>query len=267
SLENVLNSYDVLELNKRKQNKNLTDYYLYLKNLLTINNIKLHTDSHNDLLSYFKYLDHLEKLNTYSQLKEIHNLTITIKKELAHTNSYLIDLIDTATHLNILSKIINNKAGDYDIKKWIQHKNRFYKVAEKIFTKHEFKKLAKLQKAEIDMLNFYKLAEKRNEIITANMMRHIFQEAGSRRQEADDKITPPSPSLVSARNKELSGILIVGGYHTSGIANILKSKGISYKVIQPAIDMYNKDVKNIYIKRLNEQAEIILNQDNKLSFD
>ncbi|MFC1546556.1 hypothetical protein ACFL4O_02435, partial [bacterium] len=46
-----------------------------------------------------------------------------------------------------------------------------------------------------------------------------------------------------------------GGYHTRGITEILRNKGISYEVIRPIVNRsYNKE---IYLKRIKEQAVYI----------
>ncbi|MFC1546567.1 hypothetical protein ACFL4O_02490, partial [bacterium] len=59
-------------------------------------------------------------------------------------------------------------------------------------------------------------------------------------------------SLVISNYNYSFGIIIAGGYHSKGIKEILRSKGISYEVIIPKIkESYNK---NIYLERVKEQA-------------
>ncbi|MCK5450531.1 MAG: hypothetical protein KAI70_02050 [Candidatus Omnitrophica bacterium] len=77
-----------------------------------------------------------------------------------------------------------------------------------------------------NMINFYEIAMKRDEALIDNTLKRMEEEGKSK------------------------SVLIAGGFHTRGIKDLLKKKGVSYVVVTPKI---TKDVETPYIKVLTNQ--------------
>jgi hypothetical protein len=213
-----------------KDNKD--SYYITLKRILDKN--KISYLEYENLNSYFEYLEYKERIDNINLLSELDELRFKIEDKLVIGNdAKKVLMCDRYT--DILNKYIHNEASFRETQIWEAKRTEYYKSANEIIPKLRYKNIfTDIQKylidAEENMKGFYKLANKRNEIMVNNMVSRLKEENSS------------------------VGVMVVGGYHSEGIAQILRSKGIAYKVLIPKIS--TKYDKNIYKKRLEEQKNI-----------
>src|SRR5574344_1682296 len=148
-----------------------------------------------------------------------------------------LELLDSEHYSNIFKKYLWNEASIKDLEELKSDPKRFEKIknfSNRLLRKGYLNKYENIiKKADINMSQFYRDAEKRNEILIQNLTSKKFKKS---------KITA----------------IILGGYHTEGVKNILRNKGISYEVIIPNVS--NVKSKNYYLDRISEQANWLLNK-------
>lgn len=97
--------------------------------------------------------------------------------------------------------------------------------------------------------SFYVAAINREQPMVENTLRLLAATSrGDGRKEKGEtaRLSPVTPRPSTA-------VLVVGGFHTSGITKHLRSRGISYAVIQPQVDEINPSDEQIYYRRLLDQ--------------
>ena len=95
----------------------------------------------------------------------------------------------------------------------------------------ELKDFRRLDLAKENMDEFYRLAEKRNEVMASKVL-----ERGMKKEEVR--------------------VIILGGYHASGVKDILRASGVSFDEILPRSS--EKNDKSLYQKRVKLQGERFL---------
>ncbi|MFC1546587.1 hypothetical protein ACFL4O_02595 [bacterium] len=130
-----------------------------------------------------------------------------------------------------ISEEVEAKAEDYNL--------TAQKMKEKIAEEIDVFKDKEIHSAFTAMKDFYKLAGKRDEIMVKNMLKHILKKT-------DPKIVVHGISRLQAV------VMIVGGYHSRGITELLRSRGIGYTVIRPHAGKVDE---KIYLDRVREQAQ------------
>jgi hypothetical protein len=147
-------------------------------------------------------------------------------------------IVKAEYYLNIFENVMTHSATRDDVYLW-ENKSKeildfLFNFNKRMYVKNYFeiyKKEIQEQKVIIDA--FYLQAEKRNEIMVNNILN----------LKGDVKI------------------LVSGGYHTQGIAKILRSKGITYKIIFPNVGKITNN--KFYEMRLKEQGQVLFG--NKIS--
>ncbi|MFH1715622.1 MAG: hypothetical protein ABH857_05515 [Elusimicrobiota bacterium] len=217
---------------------------------------KLHTKYEKNKISLYAYLDKLRAAadkrggaptDIYPNLKQVISANENIKidqlrlveeiedyfyhvKLAACENEHQKEIvfIDRFTMLvesyfeNAVSSISSeNVEGNMDT--FIRAVNKRYRL--------EIKDLReKLKNAQ----EFYITARKRNEILVKNLLKQIKE----RKQAVD--------------NNSL-GVILIGGFHTQGIEDVLRSKGCSYITIMPIVKGAPGYTKDLYFERLKNE--------------
>jgi hypothetical protein len=196
-----------------------------------------HIDINKNYPAIRKYIIYKNNLNIicneFNLCDETNKLLFQIKKHILINRPQALQLCESSLLLNNLYNYLMNNSSWYNAYYWKQNENKFFEEYMKILNKLYPEKLfidPKIKSLINNMDIFYNDIEKRNEIMLNNLIRYS--------NEFDSKIS----------------VIITGGFHTSGITNILKAKGISYVVISPNI----KNTKNFYRERLIEQSNILL---------
>ncbi|MFC1566803.1 hypothetical protein ACFL4A_03065, partial [bacterium] len=181
-----------------------------------------------------------KKVDKIKLIKEIGQLEYKILVSMNKNNQEMLKLLDVEKKLKILSAFIRTKATSENAKLWLENKEEYLKILKKYLFKmnrystyiEEAKVITKLEKY---MTDFYKAANARNEYLVNNLFK---------------------------TGKSEKYVLVAGGYHVSGITQILRSRGINYKVIIPNTD--NCDIakaKKLYMERFNHQSKWLTSTD------
>ncbi|MFC1512789.1 hypothetical protein ACFL4S_01945, partial [bacterium] len=232
NLLKILKSDEYKRLESMANSGDSDEYYLYLKDFLKKSGISI-SKNYKHLHDHLQYLELITNINDVKVLEEKTEAEYQIKLKLIRRRTHGKLLLYCETYLNLLNEYLANRVTSKDAQKWALERRRFFKelsfLTERIAYKNYFEDNKKLFfEAEKNMNNFYNLADKRNEILSNNISKHI-------------------------KKRNRVRVMVIGGYHTDGIKAFLKSKGISYEIIMPAItEVYTKD---IYLKRVYDQAD------------
>jgi hypothetical protein len=178
-------------------------------------------------------------------LEEAEELLFELKTQLAKGTGDSEDLVKYEYYAKLFYKYINNESSARGVENWITNRNNFYEKANtigRLINRRDIveENMGTIKEAENNMDKFYKLAEKRNEIMINKML------------------------IEMENKKEKTGVIVTGGYHTNGITEILRNKGISYTVISPKLKKESDNGK--YIEGIKEQARYMefVNKDKEL---
>jgi hypothetical protein len=208
-------------------------FYAYLEKFLKSKTYSLKLTAYSCLTSYIDYLKFSKSIDYLMVYDEAERLEEEILKvlcanptqqrlvEYTKAVSILLDLCELKLTSGRLDYMDRNQ--DYFN---IQNIKQFLKeVCGKYGLPLEDSLFASIDKMSIENIkNFYEIALKRDIAITENTLKSM-----------------------NAHRKDRA-ILITGGFHTRGITNILKEKGISYVVICPSIGLM--DSEKLYLDRL-----------------
>jgi hypothetical protein len=219
-------------LNALKKENN-TRYYLYLKQIVEQNNINLKNFEFLNL--YFKYLSFSADINTNLLVDEERKLQDKIYGFLIITEEQK-DLVKFEKVLNFYENFINNSVTSKEALDFIANEKEYADFIVQFLNRNSAyliwaysvnKQIATLQRAMVRMGDFYQSAEERNNVLVANTL---------------DK-------------KEKISVMVLGGYHTDGVTQLLRARDISYILISPNISK-DYDTK-IYENRLLREAGIV----------
>ncbi|MFC1567029.1 hypothetical protein ACFL4A_04225 [bacterium] len=236
ALLNHLNNDQKRVLLNYSKNKG-KNYFIYLNNL-----IKLYNFSDSEKLpNLHKYLNYLELQNSidFSKLiEELNDFQFEIGLYMTKGTGFGEKLWYLRRYINLLEKYLFNNITHYQYEKWNSEKQIFLKelkrFANKFYGPKYFEKIKHIIYDSIDtMESFYLLADKRDEVLTQNMLRLL---------------------TTFETNKSTIGIMIAGGFHIRGITKNLRSRAVAYDVIIPS--MPDKISKKLYLERINEQADL-----------
>ncbi|MFC1546378.1 hypothetical protein ACFL4O_01515 [bacterium] len=166
------------------------------------------------------------------------------------------DLLYTKWHLNLLNKYVSNKLSK-QLQEKLESSIDHFKIIQKDFlnramnNNHIEKNTELIKTAYENMRSFYRLADKRNEVMAQNMLNKLLI-TNYKLQMKEDKLKKGNSLIVASNYNYPTGIIVIGGYHTRGISSILRNKSISYSVIRPHVR--SLDHNNTYLTRLHEQA-------------
>ncbi|MDP8262624.1 MAG: hypothetical protein P9M13_04910 [Candidatus Ancaeobacter aquaticus] len=194
------------------------DYYTYLKTLATKKEINM--KHYKDLSYYIEYISILSNINTSKLIKECDALADAIKeKSFKNNDERTINTV--SKNLYTLKNLFDLTLSPDDYDYFKNNKSQFNaQDILSIFNKYKYKYNLTLP-SEKDLrviddniaqaVHFYNAARKRDNILIDNTIKKM-------NNDGIDK-----------------AVLVTGGFHTDGIANILKEKGISYIIITPRI--------------------------------
>ncbi len=213
-------------------------FYINLKKFINEQNIIL--DDYKNLEEYFRYLDLNETLDYVKMYEEMRQLTRLIKRKMLADQKDALLVMESEINMKLLEKYLSNSVSSYEAEEWRGNRKEIYQnldeLSNRVLYKNYFEEMReKLEQAEENMNKFYDGAEKRNE----EMMKNLLKE-----------------------KKSNVKIAIVGGYHAEGITKLMKSRGISYKLITPVSNgNYDKD---LYLKRVEKQMNWLRKEGGKV---
>ncbi|MFC1566995.1 hypothetical protein ACFL4A_04045, partial [bacterium] len=231
SFYKLLSKHEITRLKAYGINK-AESYYIYMKELVDQKNIKLSKDLQN-LDMYFKYLEYKEKTNELKLLEELESFEYEILFSMTKNNPELSKLLQIEQKLKILSQFINTRASSEDAKLWLENRTQYLKnLREYLFKMNRYSTYIEESKTIMELENlmseFYESANERNEHIVNNL-------------------------LKSGKSEKY--VLVIGGYHSQGITQILRSKGLNYKVIIPNTKESDlTKAHELYMARFEKQA-------------
>jgi hypothetical protein len=168
-------------------------------------------------------------VNMHQVLLEQDALSYEVKRTLLRNRKDATNVLYCGRYAELMRKHIANQLSAKELETWEAEKDRFYTRMSELsrllsWKDHIAEHSRELKAADIQMATFYRLATKRNEALVRNLLHTA------------------SPVKV----------MVLGGFHVPGITELLRSKGISYRVITPNINGSIDD--RVYLRRLHEQA-------------
>ena len=189
-------------------------YYGHLRELIAGKNFSLR--SYPNLERYIYYIiisEQIDHRRLFSEIKDLENLA----KKTLYTNDDQARLDRLLKNIDILAGFINIKLTNEDVQYYYSHKSEFTpqifrSFIQKYATKYGLDNpVYNFTACLPEMENFYTLADERDKILIENTLRAMDVKG------------------------EKAAILICGGFHTRGITQLLKEKGISYIIITPKV--------------------------------
>lgn len=239
ALEKLLTQKDLEDLflksvNFKSAKISAGKYYTYLRELAKSYGVDY--AQYPNLSLYTDYLVIYEKVDTFNLFKEIASLENAIKEGLfKNEDQRLLDKL--SKDIRVLKDMFNISLAREDVEYYQKNKNDFRAQVFLDFIKKEAKKyktsfnydadFSLIDKCIPDLENFYRIADTRDDAIVENTLKKMDE----------DRLE------VAA--------LITGGYHTEGIAQRLRERGISYIVISPRIT--KPDTENPYLSILTSE--------------
>ena len=210
------------------------EYYGWLKNISRKSGVEL-IDKYPNLFNYIIYNTAYSKIENEHLFNEIRNMETAIKEKVFANDDQRI-LEKLSRHVEIILGLINIKLLNADFEYYEAHRDEFTHEAFSDFIKkksiqyglvYEVDDPSEAVATSIPKLeDFYSIAIKRDKALVDNTLNEMKKE------------------------KEIMAVLVTGGFHSEGIAELLEKEGVSYMVICPTI---TKDVPNNYIKILTNQ--------------
>ncbi|MFC1566369.1 tetratricopeptide repeat protein [bacterium] len=232
------------------------DYYGYIEQLLKSKNI--HYRGYPMLNTYMKYLKYKAEVNHEALLSGLNELEYEIAKSLGR-GKHPKNLIFMDHNTKLLNDYLNNSVSIASREKWETVHDEYYRTTKLMSSKLTHNDMFTdiendLKEAERNMREFYKTANKRNEIMVMQILGHLRM--------TNDELLMTNERKKKAYGLQLTAyssiaVMIIGGYHTRGVTDILRTKGISYEVIMPKVE--GEYDRGIYEARLKEQYEYCQN--------
>ncbi len=223
--------------NKMKKDLNSEEIYFLYKN----KDINFPTGAFPELQKYIKFRELNDAFDKIKFWEEEKNLKSEIRRILSQSRGKeLSQISESLGEIEEMKAYLQNGISRKGSEAWRTARGRFYEsmrnLGSLISYENEFvKNFADFEKLENKMDLFYQIAEKRDEIMLKK--------------------------LLEAENTGRVKALIVGGYHSRGIAEYLRGKGIGYEIVRPSLKgNYDKE---IYLNRLEEEYGRITGQEKR----
>jgi len=188
-----------------------------------------------NLSRYMIYSRIYSRIDSEKLFEEI-NLLVTALKEKMFTNDSQKKLDTLMRNINIIIGFMNIELTNGEYEYYLANKNDFSpdkfhdflnQNSPRFGLSYDVKEIPpELVDVFPKLVDFYTIAMKRNEILIKNMFNGM------------------------SGKKTDTAVLITGGFHTKGIAEILERKNVSYIVVSPAI---TKETESPYISVLTGQ--------------
>ncbi|MCD6460592.1 hypothetical protein J7L67_08005, partial [bacterium] len=231
----LLSKQEAIELlNKeiafRTQKVSPQDFYIYLESLFVKNNFSL--DRFKNLAKYISYLKTFRNINHDRILKQVQVFIDSVYANLIQTDQQLT-VHEISNLFNLISKFPELQITRAEIQKYHEYRSKypFAFICDYVAKKSRefdcgFEQVSDLSRVEEGLSlyeDFYKFAYEREDALVSNTI-----------------------DLMDKENKDKI-VLVAGGFHTSGITEMLKRRNISYVVITPRMD---SDYQSIAYKEL-----------------
>lgn len=144
---------------------------------------------------------------------------------------------------------------------------RILRAPEKIDPESILKRLSLLNKTPSPSSSFRGRGRGQGEeiekFITAAL--HFYSGAGQR-----DQVILENALQTARENRASRVVLVTGGFHTPGLTELMKNRGIGYAVIRPAFQKEGRqardpDFENLYAKVLRDEHALLLNKQTSLT--
>ncbi len=173
---------------------------------------------HKNLINFTKYIAVYETVDIFSLYSELDALESSVIEKL-YTSQDERSLYDLQKKARMLKGLFNTNLTNDDAEYLIQHKNEFKADEIADFIRKNYLKYTLVMGSDYDLgyiagkldeaIKFYKIAHQRNDAMLRNTIANMKHEGQN----------------VAA--------LITGGFHTRGLADLVKDKKLSYLVIMP----------------------------------
>lgn len=239
ALEKILSQNEISALISKSQDLksdqiSAAKYYIYLTGLAQSKGISF--GNYPNLKKYSEYLDIYEKVNNAALLKEMAVLEGLVKDRLFENNDQrLLDKL--STNIRLLDNMFDIAMSREDMEYYKINKADFRSAAFSDFIKAQSARynlnlrcdenLSIIDKYLPDLENFYRVADARDDVMIDNTIKKM------------DEDNVPVAALVA------------GGYHTEGITERLRKRGISYVIVVPRIT--KPDADNPYLSILADE--------------
>ncbi|MBI2119473.1 MAG: hypothetical protein HYT97_07605 [Elusimicrobia bacterium] len=216
-----------------------SSYYQYLKELCRAYDIQL--NQYPDMDQYIQYVLISEKINTDTLFSELNKLEARI----IESNIKNLDernVIEISKGLNLIEKLINYELSPLE---WEEYKSRNKDIKE-IESRISALKSMGQDKLKTGELNSQRFGEFRKIL---EPFEQFNQAAVSRNSSLVNNLLKKVQEGNIAQNSASGQIalMVTGGFHTTGITQILKEKKIAYVVIEPRLE----EIKGIGTEYLN----------------
>lgn len=238
--KDALSDLVVKSLSYRLAKISSDDYYEYLTKV--VKDAEFDLEDYPNLEKYIEYSEAFHGIDTFELLLEAEKIEEDIKEKM-YTSKEQKELNRLAKHLRILKQMYDLSLSKEDVQYYNENKKDFsLKTFRKFIDKYAPKynipvkfsdgiEAVDTNRAIVE--DFYKYAMIRDGVLVKNTLEKM---------EADN---------------ETATVMITGGFHTHGLTQKLKEKGISYIVISPRIT--KDDPANPYIEVMTSQQNTFQN--------
>jgi len=197
------------------------EFYNYFMKLIQEKNIRV-DDRFPQFNLYQSYAEINARINNVELLNEVDKFVFAVKNRIAKTVQEK-EIVYLDKYSDLFSDYVNNKISS---KQRAEMNSEFAGYLVRVKARYGEVDVDKIKRHFEIMQGFYDTAIKRNEIIVNNLL------------------------------KVASGVtaLIVGGFHTEGIEELLRAKGTGYLVFAPQIDKDVAPGQKIYLNRMKEET-------------
>jgi hypothetical protein len=196
----------------------------YMKNFALLNKMIIFKNAfEKELVKINKVFSRGEQFLLQDQINKNKINFFTIDSQINKYGGDAKNLYFCEVMLRLFSKYALNSINIKEREVWEKYRKKFFDVLPNMLWKlsirgHKEVNINVLKNMDKIMNEFYSLADKRNESLVNNILKYM-----------------------KIKNSE-DAILIAGGFHVEGITQILRIKGINYKLIIPNTGKnYNKD--------------------------
>ena len=182
---------------------------------------KVQTEKYRELIKYVEYLNKYEQIDIMQIFGELNLYERSIKNEIYQNQSQRsLDRYLEQAHL--LKELFQIKLNNDSYRQVVQYVRSTTPSEISNYIREQYKKygivipedidISGIYEAIPDTVEFYKVAEQRNNAIFDNILKRMNSE-----------------------NKNIAAV-ITGGFHTEGLTNIFKDNNLSYVVVMPKYD-------------------------------
>lgn len=187
----------------------------HLKNLCQTHGISL--ASYPQFSAYIDYVQLPDRMDRRALLRELEHLQTMVSRTLAQTPEQKA-LVSVAQQITLLKKLTHHKMTPDDWAAYSSQKNDRTSLEEKLSALRKAPRPSKSAAPSVALFeDFCRLALDRNHAMVDNLLAKMKQE------------------------KATTAFLVAGGFHTSGMVELLRQQGVSSIVVTPTITQIPKE--------------------------